>query len=178
LATLARSLFRIPVRLWGLYLVVYCTAGGILQALSPHLKIAAFYHDWQVFTLYGLFLVPLSLLLRDRPWHLQYAYAVTAIAPIDVIGFALGTSIAYPGNVIERAFGERSFTLVFVILAGWMPLAGNLLVAKLEGLLFDRKLLRKLSDPLVSSAFRADGLPLASLEARVGDDPTLPTAWQ
>jgi len=72
--------------------------GASLQAASPHLRIAAFYHDWQVFTLYGLFLVPLSIVLRDRPWHVQYAYAVTAIAPIDVMGFALGTSIRLPGQ--------------------------------------------------------------------------------
>jgi hypothetical protein len=163
-----------PAKLWALYFVVYCTVGGFLQFESPQLRIAAFLHDWQVFTLYGLYLVPLSVLLRDRPWHTQYAYALAAIAPVDVVGFAVGTSIAYPGNLIEHIFGPRSFTLVFVLMAGWIPLGGNLLVAKLEGWLFEVK------EPRfgVTHAYGREVLRLASLDAAAEHDRPLPTAWQ
>jgi hypothetical protein len=174
LSSLLSTLRRTPRRIWILYLVVYCSAGGVLQAASPRLQIAAFYHDWQVLTLYGLFLVPLSILLRGRPWHVQYAYAVTAIAPVDIGGFALGTSIAYPNNIIERAFGPLSFTLVFVILAGWMPLLGNLLVARLEGWLFNH---RWAPQRALARVYDAEILPLARIELGEGDH-TAPSNWQ
>jgi hypothetical protein len=146
-----------------------------LQFASPRIHVAAFLHDWQVLTIYGLYLVPLSILLRKRPWHTQYAYAVAAIAPIDVVGFAIGTSIVYPGNFIEHLFGPQSFTLVFVLGAAWIPLAGNFVVSRLEAFLFERPD----AGSMRARSFRGEVLPLASLEAgaRNADGP-LPTAWQ
>jgi hypothetical protein len=174
LESLLVRLRETSARRWVLYLVVYCAVGGFLQFASPHLRIAAFRYDWQVLTLYGLFLVPLSILLRDRPWHVQYVYAVVAIAPVDIGGFALGTSIAYPGNIIEHVFGPRSFTLVFVVCAGWIPLVGNRALARLEELLFARFPRRLLVEP-----FRGEVMPLASLDAGGANEAPVPTTvWQ
>ncbi|HVZ73604.1 MAG TPA: hypothetical protein VHJ20_14595 [Polyangia bacterium] len=174
---LIRRLRETPVKRWVLYFVVYCSVGSFLQLMSPQLRIAAFRHDWQVFTLYGLYLVPLSILLRERSWHVQYAYAVVAIAPCDVVGFALGTSFAYPGNVIEHVFGPRSFTLVFVLLAGVIPLGGNAILAWLEAVLWGRREPR----PLIArrTIYAREVLHLASLEGAAAAEPerSLPTAW-
>jgi hypothetical protein len=155
------------------YLVVYIVAGGVLQWASPYMRIAAFLHDWQVFSLYGLFLVPLSILVRGRPWHTQYVYAVAAIGPIDVIGFAIGTSIAYPGNVIERVVGTRSFTLAFVLAAGWIPVVGNIVVSRLEALLFERREVPRGRHRV----YRTEDFHLPSLETRAADnEKSLPAA--
>ena len=123
---------------WIIYLTTYLLVGGILQLSSPYTRIARFAYDWQVLTLYGLYLVPISVLLRGRPWHMQYAYALAAIAPIDIVGFALHTSLAYPNNFFDSVVGERNFTLTFVVLASWIPYCGNLVVEAITKLLQPR----------------------------------------
>lgn len=114
--------------MWVVYLTSYLLVGSILQLSAPYIRVARFAYDWQVVTIYGLYLVPMSVLLRGRPWHTQYAYALVAIAPIDILGFALHTSLAYPNNRLDVIVGERNFTLTFVILASWIPLFGNMFV--------------------------------------------------
>ena len=117
--------------MWVVYLTSYILVGSILQLSAPYIRVARFAYDWQVVTLYGFYLVPISVLLRGRAWHTQYAYALVAIAPIDIIGFALQTSLAYPNNLFDSIVGERNFTLTFVILASWIPFIGNLCVEAL-----------------------------------------------
>lgn len=114
--------------MWAVYLTSYLLVGTILQLSAPYIRVARFAYDWQVVTIYGLYLVPMSVLLRGRPWHTQYAYALVAIAPIDIAGFALHTSLAYPNNRLDVIVGERNFTLTFVILASWIPFFGNMFV--------------------------------------------------
>ena len=114
--------------MWGVYLTIYLLLGSILQLSAPYIRVARFAYDWQVVTLYGFYLVPISVLLRGRPWHTQYAYALMAIAPIDILGFSLHTSLAYPNNRLDAIVGERNFTLMFVILAAWIPFFGNMFV--------------------------------------------------
>ena len=117
-----------PRSLWLIYWITYLTIGGTLQLTAPYTRVARFAYDWQVITLYGFYLVPISILLRGRPWHMQYAYALTAIAPIDIIGFTLHTSLAFPHNLLDSVVGERNFTLTFVVIASWIPYCGNLIV--------------------------------------------------
>ena len=124
---------EVPRLMWIIYLVTYLIVGGILQLSAPFMRIARFAYDWQVITLYGLYLVPLSVLLRGRPWHMQYAYALVAIAPIDILGFSLHTSLAYPNNFFDSVVGERNFTLTFVVLASWIPFCGNVVVEAITG---------------------------------------------
>ena len=121
----------VPTHVWLLYFAFYLTLGLSLQLTAPYTRIARFAYDWQVLTIYGCYLVPLSILVRRLPWHGQYAYSVIAIGPIDVIGFALGTSQMFPENVISQVFGPQSFTLCFVLIAAWIPALGNLAVARL-----------------------------------------------
>jgi hypothetical protein len=112
---------RCPPSVLVRYLAVYILVGWVLQMNADHIHIARFARSWQVVTMYGCVLVPLSLLLRRLPWHMQYAYSVVVIAPMDLAGFAIHSSVAYPGNILEEVFGPRSFTLAFVLIAAWIP---------------------------------------------------------
>jgi len=114
-----------PAHYWPIYIVLYLSAGFAAQTTAHRTRVARFARTWQVATLYGLFLIPLSAVLRGLPWHQQFAYGVAAIGPIDVVGFSIGTSLAYPNNIIEQVVGVRNFTLAFVLIAGWIPFVGN-----------------------------------------------------
>ncbi|MFP5289220.1 MAG: hypothetical protein ACLGI9_26020 [Thermoanaerobaculia bacterium] len=119
---------RQPRRLWLLYLFVYFCMGGVVQLILPYINIAYFSRPWQFATLYCGFLVPLSMPLRGQPWHRQYAYFVTAIMPIEIGAFILGTSVAYPHNILEPIVGMRNFTLAMVMIDSWIPYIGNRIV--------------------------------------------------
>ena len=125
-----QALTDTSARMWILYLTAYLVAGAIAQATADYTRVARFAHDWQVITLYGGWLVPISLAVRKLPWFDQYAYAVVAIAPIDIVGFALRTSLPYADNFFDRTVGLRSFTLAFVLCAGVIPLVGNLVLKR------------------------------------------------
>jgi hypothetical protein len=114
-----------------LYVAAFIGTGLALQLTAEYTRVARFATVWQVFSIYGGVLLPLAIMMRGRPWHFQYAYSLAVIAPLDLVGFALGTSRFYPGNPIEQLFGRQSFTLGFVLLAGWMPLVGNILIPRI-----------------------------------------------
>lgn len=154
LRTLATGLWSrlstTPTHLLPIYFVVYLAGGAVAQlVLAPHLEIARFARDWQFLTLYGGFLVPLSLAVRGLPWHQQYAYSLMAIAPVEISAFALGTSVAYPANLFDAVLGPHNFTLAMVMLAAWLPYLGNLVVATVDrrrsGLRWSRRRLLKIT---------------------------------
>ena len=118
-----------------LYTVVYLAAGTCMNWTGRHFAIAAFAHWWQVVTCYGLYLVPVSLLVRGRTALEQYAAGVLALVPLELAGYALGSSIAYDGNVIDAVVGPRNFTLAMCVLFGVIPPLGNALVAAADQLL-------------------------------------------
>jgi hypothetical protein len=162
-----------PRSMWIIYALIYLSAGGTLQLLAPDIRVARLAHDWQVITLYGFFLVPLSILLREEPWHRQYAYALVAIAPIDVIGFAIHSSIAYPYNLIDWAVGERNFTLTFVMIASWIPFLGNKLVANVAAWVLpaaDRRTSTKSWQPQSPLFVRTDRPPDRACAERLSSD--------
>lgn len=119
-----------------LYMAVYLVFGLCMNSLGKLLQIAEFVHWWQVLTCYLLYLVPVSLLLRGRPWPEQYAFGVLALAPLELSGFALGTSRAFEGNVVDRILGPRNFVLAMTVLFGAIVPLGNAAIARLEALLF------------------------------------------
>lgn len=124
---------RVPPRLWMLYSVVYFIWGTINNQIGQWLEIARFRYGFQVFTCYVLYLVPWSLLVRKETRFQQYLYGLLALAPLEVLGYSFGTSIPYPGNVIDCIFSDRNFTLVMtVVFAGILPL-GNWIIEQLQG---------------------------------------------
>jgi len=132
LQPIKRQLASVPARVWSIYFVIYLTTGTLLQGTASLHQIAKFARDWQVLTIYGCYLIPLSILVRNRIWYEQYAYSLVAIAPLELIGYSMQTSVAFPNNIFDVIFGIRNFTLAFALLAAWIPYCGNMFVLRLD----------------------------------------------
>lgn len=126
----------IPRRMVLLYGTIYFVAGLIMNSIGKLAHIAEFGHWWQVFTCYVLYLVPMSLLVRNKSLWDQYLFGLWALALLELVGYSLGTSIAHPGNILDQILGERNFTLAMtVFFATYIP-GGNLLVAFAQRVVF------------------------------------------
>ena len=121
-----------------LYAVIYLTWGSASDTIGKLLLIAEFRHWWQILTCYICYLVPVSLLVREKSILEQYVYGVVALAPLELLGYALGTSIAHNGNVLDEMIGPRNFTLAMCVFFGIIPPIGNSLVRWTESRLFGR----------------------------------------
>ncbi len=126
--TYARSKFAVDKRLILIYVVVYFAAGWIMNIIGTELEIAKFTYWWQIITCYILYMIPVSLLLRGLPFHMQYAYGLVAMAILEFSGYALQTSYAYPDNIVDELFNIRNFGLgMALFFTLYFPL-GNMLV--------------------------------------------------
>ena len=94
-----------------LYVICYFAWGMGMNEFGAYCKIAKFTYWWQVITCYVFYMTPVSLLLRNRPFHAQYAYGLVAIGFLEFAGYALRTSYAYPGNIVEQVFSPQNFSL-------------------------------------------------------------------
>ncbi len=126
----------VPRRLLVLYAVVYLLAGLTMNSIGKLFRIAEFVSWLQVVSCYVLYLVPCSLLVRRRPFFDQYLFGLLALAPLELAGYALGTSRAFDGNVLDRVLGPRNFTLAMVVFFGWILPFGNRAVVWLDDRLF------------------------------------------
>lgn len=87
-------------------------------------------------TVYLLYMIPISLILRGLPFHMQYAYGLIAMGLLEFGGYALETSIAFPNNILDQFFGERNFALAMALFfALYFPL-GNWAVSKIYSLIW------------------------------------------
>jgi len=114
------------------YLVVVLFLGSVMNSLGKLLAIAEFRHWWQVGTCYVGYVLPTALLVRHGRTIEQLAWGLLAMVPLELVGYALGTSVAYPDNVLERVLGVRNFTLAMVILVAPLPLCVNYIVEGLQ----------------------------------------------
>jgi hypothetical protein len=119
-----------------LYAVLYLLCGLCMNGMGKLLRIAEFASWWQVISCYVLYLAPASLLVRRQGLAQQYLYGLLTLAPLELSGYALGTSRAYPGNLVDHFLGERNFTLAMVVFFAWILPLGNRAVAGLERYLF------------------------------------------
>ncbi|UOY06472.1 hypothetical protein L0P88_21430 [Muricauda sp. SCSIO 64092] len=134
--TWARPKLTVDKRLLFTYCVVYFIWGMAMNWVGQQLEIARFTYWWQVITCYILYMVPISLLLRGLPFHMQYAYGLIAMGLLEFGGYALETSYAYPNNLLDQVFNERNFSLgMALFFALYFPL-GNKLVSKMYNVLF------------------------------------------
>jgi len=132
----ARSQFKVDKRLVLIYCILYFLWGLGMNWFGTEMEIAKFTYWWQVISCYILYMVPISLLLRNQPFHTQYAYGLFAMGLLEFGGYALGTSYAYPNNLIDQFFGERNFALgMALFFALYFPI-GNWTVAKLYRTIF------------------------------------------
>ncbi|KPM33401.1 Hypothetical protein I595_304 [Croceitalea dokdonensis DOKDO 023] len=123
-------------KLIAVYCVLYFGWGLAMNWLGIQLQLAKFTYWWQVFTCYILYMVPISLLLRGLRWHAQYAYGLIAMGLLELAGYALKTSYAYPNNVLDQILQERNFSLAMALFfAFYFPL-GNWAVGKIYHKLF------------------------------------------
>ena len=118
------------------YILVYISAGFIMDKIGALTEIARFTYWWQVLTVYGLYMIPISLVLRGMPFHRQYAYGLIAMGLLEFGGYALESSYAYPNNILDQLFNIRNFSLgMALFFALYFPL-GNALVQFIYRLVF------------------------------------------
>jgi hypothetical protein len=122
-----------------LYAALYFVCGLAMHFTGKALVIAEFVNWWQVIPCYVLYLAPASLLVRHREVFEQYLFGLFVLAPLELIGYALGSSIAHDGNLLDELLGPRNFTLAMTVFFAGIPPAGNAAVARLEALLDRRK---------------------------------------
>lgn len=134
----AKKKFDVDRRLIAVYVVTYLVWGLGMNKFGMTVEIAKFTYWWQVFTCYVLYMVPISLLLRGLPFHMQYAYGLIAMCLLEFGGYAFQSSYAYPDNILDKAFNIRNFSLgMSIFFATYFPL-GNMLVDKIYGAIFKK----------------------------------------
>lgn len=135
----ALSRWKIKPSLLISYALLYFLWGTAMNWVGQELQIAKFLHWWQVFLVYVVYMVPISLLLRGRPVHAQYAYGLIAMALLEFGGYAMESSYAYPNNIIDQLFTPRNFSLAMALFFAWYFPLGNWGVAKIHAVLFKDK---------------------------------------
>ena len=134
-----KSKLKVDKRLILTYAVIYFVWGMLMDNFGARVEIAKFTYWWQVITVYLIYMIPISLLLKDLPFHAQYAYGLVAMALLEFGGYALQTSYAYPDNLLDQLFNIRNFSLgMALFFALYFPL-GNLLVGKVYSLIVKNK---------------------------------------
>lgn len=127
----ARTKLTVGKQLLFVYCVVYLCWGLGMNWFGAEVEIAKFTYWWQVITCYILYLVPVSLLLRNLPFHTQYAYGLIATGFLEFWGYALESSYAYPNNILDQFFGERTFALGMALFFALYFPVGNWAVEKI-----------------------------------------------
>jgi hypothetical protein len=122
-----------------IYIVVYFIFGVIMNFIGQKFEIAKFTFWWQIITCYILYMIPISILLREYPFFSQYAYGLVAMGFLEFGGYALKTSYIYPNNILEQWFGPHTFALgMALFFALYFPI-GNYVVDKIYVLLSNKK---------------------------------------
>ena len=122
-----------------LYVIIYFLWGLGMNFFGQYAEIAKFTHWWQIITCYILYMVPVSVLLRDYSFFNQYCYGLLAMGLLEFAGYALETSYVYPDNILVQYFGEYTFALIMTLFfALYFPL-GNKLIDFLHKHLFQKK---------------------------------------
>lgn len=115
-----------------IYIVLYSIVGFSMNAIGANLEIAKFTHWWQVISCYLLYMIPVSLLLRNYSFFNQYCYGLLAMGLLEFGGYALQTSYVFPDNILVQLFGPYTFALTMTLFfAFYFPL-GNLAVEKIH----------------------------------------------
>ena len=130
---------KVDRRLILTYCTVYFAWGMLMNWFGNEVEIARFTYWWQVISCYILYMVPISLLLRKLPFHMQYAYGLIAMGLLEFGGYFFKTSYAFPDNMLDQIVGIRNFTLgMALFFAFYFPL-GNWAVGKTYELIFKAK---------------------------------------
>jgi len=138
LKILFNKLKETPSTIYLIYILVYIPWGFGMDVFGTWAEIAKFNHWWQVLTCYGLYMIPISVLLKGKPFIAQYAYGLIAMGLLEFGGYYFETSYAYPNNIVEETFGIRNFALGMALFFGlYFPL-GNWVVVNLHKAFFKK----------------------------------------
>ena len=135
----ARKKLNVDKRLIFLYIIIYFIWGMGMDRFGTMMEIAKFTYWWQVITVYVLYMVPISLLLRKLPFHAQYAYGLVAMGLLEFGGYTLQSSFAYPDNLVDQFFNIRNFSLAMALFFTLYFPAGNWLVGKIYKLIYKQE---------------------------------------
>ena len=136
LVTQLQTLKSTPKTLLLTYIVIYFGWGLGMNQFGAEMEIARFSYWWQVITCYILYMVPISILLKEYSFFNQYAYGLVAMGILEFLGYWLQTSYAYPNNILDQLFSPQNFSLGMALFFALYFPAGNWLVAKLHRLIF------------------------------------------
>jgi hypothetical protein len=132
----AKKKFAVDKRLILLYIIIYFLWGIAMNSFGEYMEIARFTYWWQVITVYLIYMIPISLLLRKQPFHRQYAYGLIAMGLLEFGGYYFETSYAYPNNLMDQYLNIRNFSLgMALFFALYFPL-GNAFVGWVYTLIF------------------------------------------
>lgn len=124
------------MRIIWIYVAIYFLWGVGMHNFGIAVRIARFRHWLQIIPCYILYMIPISLLLREMPWYEQYVYGLFFMGIYEFGGYALRTSIAYKDNILDRFFSPQNFALgMTLFFASYFPL-GNWLVEVVYGWIF------------------------------------------
>ena len=137
--TFVRQKLAIEKSLLLLHIVVYASWGLMMDRFGTMVEIARFTYWWQIITVYILYMIPISLLLRGLPFYQQYAYGLVFMSLLEFGGYAIESSYAYPNNLLDQYFGIRNFSLGMALFFALYFPAGNWLVNKIHLKLFAAK---------------------------------------
>ena len=132
----AKEKLNVDKKLIAIYVIIYVVWGFAMNEFGQIVEIAKFTYWWQVLTVYVLYMIPISLLLRKLPFHMQYAYGLIAMALLEFGGYAMQSSYAYPDNLLDQAFNIRNFSLGMALFFALYFPAGNWLCEKVHQLIF------------------------------------------
>lgn len=107
---------------------VFVALGLMMNGIGHALSIAWFKSWWQVLPCYLGYVLPLAILLRPLPANEQWRWSVLAFIPLELIGYAIGTSVIADDNVIAAVVGPHNFTLAMVLIVTPTPIIGNAIV--------------------------------------------------
>ena len=114
-----------PKTLWLSYVLLYIPAGFVMNTIGQVFEIAMFANWWQVLTCYGLYLIPASVMGRDRSRFDQYLWGLLVLAGLELCGYTFNTSIAFEGNIIDQVLTERNFSLAMTVFFAVIIPLGN-----------------------------------------------------
>lgn len=132
------KLKKTPKKLLLTYIVVYFLWGLGMNYFGTEMEIARFTYWWQIITCYILYMVPISILLKEYTFFEQYAYGLVAMGILEFLGYWLQTSYAYPNNILDSIFNPQNFSLGMALFFALYFPAGNWLVKKIHSLVFNK----------------------------------------
>ncbi|WP_299431979.1 hypothetical protein [uncultured Aquimarina sp.] len=135
-----KKLKETPKTLVFTYITIYFLWGLGMNQFGAEMEIARFANWWQVITCYILYMVPISILLKEYTFFNQYAYGLVAMGILEFLGYWLQTSYVYPDNILDQLFNPQNFSLGMALFFALYFPAGNWLVNKTHNLIFKNNL--------------------------------------